>query len=184
MYGRANYYKGGVSKETFSYISHRVWQYLWSWAKRRHPKKNTKWVRKRYFKYLNGNKWTFACDIADRLDKEVIFSLYQIAYTPIERHIKVRGEASPDDPSLQEYWEKRHQKYGKSYWERNSRNYKIAQNQNWKCPICGEPLFNGEEIDTHHIIPVAQGGRNDTENLVHLHRACHKQEHSKSKFIA
>ena len=61
---------------------------------------------------------------------------------------------------------------------------KIAQNQNWKCPICGEPLFNGEEIDTHHIIPVAQGGRNDTENLVHLHRACHKQEHSKSKFIA
>ena len=24
--------------------------------------------------------------------------------------------------------------------------------------MCGEPLFNGETIDTHHIVPVAQGG--------------------------
>lgn len=39
--GFANYYKGVVSKETFNYISHRVWQYLWRWAKRRHPNKNT-----------------------------------------------------------------------------------------------------------------------------------------------
>ncbi|MFB2979045.1 group II intron maturase-specific domain-containing protein [Microseira sp. BLCC-F43] len=38
--GFANYYKGVVSQEIFGYISHRVWQYLWSWAKRRHPKKN------------------------------------------------------------------------------------------------------------------------------------------------
>jgi len=182
--GFANYYKGGVSKETFNYISHRVWQYLWRWAKRRHPNKNTSWVRKRYFKTINGNKWTFACNISDRQGKEKDLILYPIAYTPIERHIKVKGDASPDDPSLKEYWEKRHQKQGKSYWERNSRNYKVAQNQDWKCPSCGKPLFNGEEIETHHIVPVAQGGRNDIENLVHLHKACHKQEHSKAKSIA
>ncbi len=182
--GFANYYKGAVSKETFNYISHRMWQYLWRWAKRRHPNKNTKWVRKRYFKTIKGNKWTFACSISDRRGQEKDLVLYPIAYTPIERHVKVKGAASPDDPSLKDYWEKRHQKYGKSYWERNSRNYNIAQNQNWKCPICGEPLFNGEEIDTHHIVPVTQGGREDIENLQHLHKACHKQEHSKSKLIA
>lgn len=182
--GFANYYKGVVSKETFSYISFRVWQYLWRWAKRRHPNKNTKWVRKRYFKTINGNKWTFATTTSDRQGKEKDLILYPIAYTPIERHVKVKGNVSPDDPSLKEYWDIRHQKYGKSYWERNSRNYKIAENQNWKCPICGEPLFNGEELDTHHIVPVAQGGLNSIENLQHLHRACHKQEHSKSKSIA
>jgi RNA-directed DNA polymerase len=182
--GFSNYYKYVVSKEIFGYISHRIWQYLWRWAKRRHPNKNTKWVRQRYFKTIKGNKWTFACTISDRrgIDKELV--LYPIAYTTIERHIKVKGNASPDDPSLKEYWEKRHQKYGKSYWERNSRNYKIAENQKWICPICGQPLFNGEEIDTHHIVPVAQGGDNSVENLQHLHRACHKQEHSKSKSIA
>lgn len=179
--GFSNYYKGVVSKQTFEYIKSRTWQYLWSWSKRRHPNKNTKWVRKRYFKTIDGSEWTFATMISDRRGKEKDLILYPIAYTPIERHVKVKGDASPDDPSLREYWEKRRQKYGKSYWERNSRSYKIAQNQSWKCPICGEPLCNGEELDTHHIVPVAQGGDNSVENLQHLHRACHKQEHSKSK---
>ena len=180
--GFANYYKGVVSKETFSYISSRVWQYLWRWAMRRHPNKNTTWVRKAYFKTIKGVKWTFACNVSNRLDKEVLFSLYPIAYTPIERHIKVKGEASPDDPSLKEYWDKRNQKSGKSYWAEGSKYYLIAQNQKWKCPICGEPLLNGESIETHHIVPVAQGGLDDISNLQHLHIPCHKQVHSKSKF--
>jgi RNA-directed DNA polymerase len=182
--GFANYYKGVVSKETFSYISHRVWQYLWCWAKRRHPNKSTRWVRKRYFKTINGNKWTFATIISDRRGKNKELILYPIAYTPIERHVKVKGDASPDNPSLSEYWEKRQQRHGKNYWERKSRNYEVAQNQHWKCPACGEPLFNEEEIETHHIIPVAQGGLDSIENLQHLHSACHKQEHTKTKFNA
>lgn len=175
--GFANYYKGVVSKETFNYISHRVWQYLWRWAKRRHPNKNTKWVRKRYFKTIKGYKWTFACTISDRRGKDKLLTLYQIDYTPIERHIKVKGDASPDDPSLKEYWEKRRQKLGKTYFEKGSKLYKVAENQNWKCPKCGEPLFNGEEIETHHIVPVFEGGIDDEQNLQHVHRACHKQIH-------
>jgi RNA-directed DNA polymerase len=183
--GFANYYKAQVSKETFSYISHKVWQYLWRWAKRRHPNKNTKWIRKAYFKTINGNKWTFACIISEHRGMvERIFSLYSIKYTPIERHIKVKGEASPDDPSLKEYWDKRHQKLGKSYWTRGSKNYLIAHNQEWKCPICGEPLLNEEEIETHHIVPVSEGGLDDISNLQHLHTPCHKQLHSKSKFTS
>jgi RNA-directed DNA polymerase len=56
--GFANYYKGVVSKETFSYISHRVWQYLWRWAKRRHPNKNKNGfasVTSRLLKALSGH---------------------------------------------------------------------------------------------------------------------------------
>ena len=180
--GFANYYKSVVSKEVFSYISYRVWQYLWQWAKRRHPDKGVRWLHHRYFKTINGVKWTFATTISDRRGIAKDFILYPIAYTPIERHVKVKGDASPDNPSLREYWENRHQQYGKSYWVRNSRNYQIAQNQNWKCPLCGEQLFNGETIDTHHIVPVAQGGLDSIENLQHLHKPCHRQEHSKSKF--
>jgi RNA-directed DNA polymerase len=182
--GFANYYKGVVSKETFSYISHRVWQYLWCWAKRRHPNKNTTWVRKTYFKTVKGNKWTFACNTSDSLDKEILLSLYPIGYTPIERHIKVKGVASPDDPSLKEYWEKRNQKLSKSYWAKGSKYYLIAENQQWKCPICGTPLLNDESIETHHIVPVAQGGLDDISNLQQLHTSCHKQVHTKSKFYS
>jgi len=180
--GFANYYKGVVSKKTFSYIANRVWQYLWRWAKRRHPNKNAKWVRKRYFKTIKGCKWTFACN--DRRGKEKIISLYPTAHTPIERHIKVKGNASPDDPSLKEYWEKRHQKHGKTHWEKNSKYYLVAQAQNWKCPTCGEPLLNSEEIETHHILPEALGGLNDVDNLQHLHKACHKQVHKTKLNIA
>ena len=77
------------------------------------------------------------------------------------RHIKVKGDASPDDPSLKEYWEKRHQKLGKTRFDKGTKLYTIAENQNWKCPECGEPLLNGEEIETHHILPVAEGGTDD-----------------------
>jgi len=175
--GFANYYKGVVSKETFSYISYRLWQYLWRWAKRRHPNKNTKWVRKRYFKTIKGVKWVFACTTSDRRAKDKELILYQIASTSIVRHIKVKGDASPDDPSLKEYWEKRHQKLGKTRFDKGTKLYTIAENQNWKCPECGEPLLNGEEIETHHIVPVAEGGTDDVENLQHLHKPCHKQVH-------
>jgi RNA-directed DNA polymerase len=180
--GFANYYKGGVSKETFSYISHRTWQYLWRWVKRRHPNKNAKWLRKSYFKTINGDRWTFACITGEHQGLvERIYALYPIAYTSIERHIKVKGSSSPDDHLLQEYWENRNRKLGKSYWAKGSNNYFIAQNQHWKCPICGEPLLNDEEVDTHHIVPVAQGGLDDLSNLQHLHAPCHKQVHLKSK---
>jgi len=173
----ATYYKGVVSKETFNYISHRVWQYLWRWAKRRHPNKNSKWVRKRYFKTIKGNKWVFACTTSDRRGQDKELALYQIDYTPIERHIKVKGDASPDDPSLKEYWEKRRTSFGKSLFDKSSKLHTIAVNQNWKCPECGEPLFNEEEIETHHIVPVAEGGTDDVENIKHLHKPCHKQVH-------
>ena len=51
----------------------------------------------------------FPCK-GERLGKEVRAILYHIGNTPIERHVKVKGEASPHDPSLREYWDKRHQK--------------------------------------------------------------------------
>ena len=57
--GFANYYQGAVSKDTFSYISHRVWEYLWKWCKRRHLKKKLKWVKDKYFHEIDGVDWTF-----------------------------------------------------------------------------------------------------------------------------
>jgi RNA-directed DNA polymerase len=166
-----------VSKETFSYISNRIWQYLWRWAKRRHPNKNSKWVRQRYFKTIKGVRWTFACTTSDRQGKDKELVLYPIASTTISRHIKVKGDASPDDPSLKEYWDKRRKSLGKTRFYKGSKLYAIAENRDWKCPECGESLFNGEEIETHHIVPVAESGTDDVENLQHLHSSCHKQVH-------
>ena len=179
LFGFANYYTGVVSKETFSYINCRVWRYLWRWATRRHPNKGKRWVYDRYFQWYRGNKWTFMCQGIGRKGKEKSYILYDISKTPIIRHVKVKGLASPDDPTLREYWNNRSTKNGKLTWAKGSKYEQVAKIQNWKCPVCGDNLFNGEEIETHHIVPVKDGGSDDTENLVHLHKACHKQVHSR-----
>ena len=179
--GFANYYRGVISKETFSYIRYRVSVYLWRWASRRHPNKSKKWVQNRYYSRFGGDNWTFMCNGTDRKGREKSQILYNISSTPIVRHIKVKGSSSPDDPSLREYWQKRATDYGKQYWGKGSKYEAVAKYQNWICPVCGENLFNGETIETHHIVPVAQGGSDDTENLQHLHSSCHKQVHSKTK---
>lgn len=175
--GFGNYYRHAVSKEVFNYIRSEVWIALWRWAKRRHPNKGKRWIANRYFQ-IRGKGWEFACQVKDRkgVSKEII--LFNIASIPIERHIKVKGTASPDDPNLQEYWAKRAIKSGKTIWDKGSKYYKIAQNQNWKCPICGEKLNNGEALETHHIIALAKGGTEDIDNLQHLHKICHKTIHS------
>ena len=100
---------------------------------------------------------------------------------PIVRHIKIAGTNSPFDADLDDYWKKRNTKLGKIQWAKGSKYEQVAKNQNYKCPNCGQFLINGEDVETHHIIPVKDGGSEDTENLIHLHTACHKQEHSKTK---
>ena len=177
LLGFANYYRGVVSKQTFSYINNRVWKYLWRWVKRRHPKKSKTWVYDRYFRNWKGNKWTFMCEGVGQNGKGKLFILYNTANTPIIRHVKVRGESSPDDPLLIKYWDERSKSMGQKYWAKGSKYEQVAKNQKWKCPICGDLLFNEEEIETHHIKPVNKGGSDDTENLIHLHKACHKQVH-------
>jgi len=178
--GWGNYYRHGVSQRVFSYVDHEIWKALWRWALRRHSKrvgkqkgKGKDWVRKKYFRPINGTKWTFATTTRDRRGKEKVISICQLAKIPIERHVKVKGTASPDDPTKVQYWEQRRTRYGKSYWDKTSKYYRVAQNQEWRCPVCCEHLFNGEALHTHHKIRVKEGGTDKVENLVHLHKTCH-----------
>lgn len=95
----------------------------------------------------------------------------------------VKDTASPDDPQLAAYWRSRQTQYGKTYWDCGSKLYNIAHNQNWSCPVCGEHLFNGEQLHTHHVVPVQNGGTDREENLVHLHICCHQHLHRGKRFL-
>ena len=92
--GFANYYRGVVSKKIFSYIHNRMWQYLWRWAKRRHPNKGKIWIKNRYFQWHQGNEWTFMCQGTGRKGKAKTYILYNISKTPIVRHVKIKGQHS------------------------------------------------------------------------------------------
>lgn len=97
--GWANNYKHVVSKRVFEYVSCQLWKMLWKWCTRRHPKKAKDWVRRKYFASHNNVSWTFHAQGGDTL-----IYLYNVACVPIERHVKVKLAASPDDPDLQQYW--------------------------------------------------------------------------------
>jgi len=75
---------------------------LWKWCLRRHPEKGKKWVSRKYFCLHKNVSWTFHAQAGN--DKLFLFDMGAVQ---IERHIKVRSGASPDDPTLQEYWTKR-----------------------------------------------------------------------------
>jgi RNA-directed DNA polymerase len=118
--------------------------------------------------------------IEKRKGQKSLFRLIQLSDIPIERHIKVRGTASPDDPELNAYWQNRQTRYGKTYWAKGSKLRQVAENQKWYCPLCGEHLHNGEELQTHHKIPLKNNGSDRAENLILLHRVCHQQLHQMS----
>jgi RNA-directed DNA polymerase len=176
--GWANYYKHSASKRVFSYVDDQVWKALWHWSLRRHPNKGKRWVAQKYF-LPESTGWTFRAAVKGRSGQPKVITLHKLRSVPIERHVKIKGTASPDDPTLGPYWQDRRTRYGKSYWVRGSKLYRVAVHQQWRCPVCAEHLFNGEDLHTHHKVPLAAGGSDDEDNLVHLHHICHRQVHGR-----
>ncbi|WP_227500097.1 group II intron reverse transcriptase/maturase [Synechococcus sp. PCC 7335] len=175
--GWGNYYKHGVSKDVFSYVDSQLWQAIWRWCCRRHPNKRSSWVARKYYRTFQGRLWTFTTSVTDRTGKRKPLTLVRLADIPIQRHVKVKGTASPDNPTLEDYWQYRQTRYGKAYWEKGSKYYRVAQSQNWRCPVCHDALFNGEALHTHHRQQVKNDGTEIEENLIHLHQACHQYLH-------
>jgi RNA-directed DNA polymerase len=164
--GWANYYRHGASSETFSLVDHRMWIMLWAWAKRRHPNKSAGWVKRHYFL----NDWTFYADDAQ---------LATCAPTPITRFVKVKGTASPLDPSQRTYWHERRQRA--IALRTHSRNrLTLHQGQRGMCGLCQTPLGVRSTHD-HHIIPKSTGGSNALSNRMLVHRWCHHAHHQRGE---
>jgi RNA-directed DNA polymerase len=69
--------------------------------------------------------------------------LRKFAWTKIARHQMVKGRASPDDPSLAEYWANRRCKappppIGKA-------SQRLLKAQDGRCPLCGSLLLTADD---------------------------------------
>jgi len=103
--GWANYYRGVVAMSTFRKLDHWLFQRAVRYAKRTHPNKSWSWLKRRYWGKLNPQRndtWVFG-------DKHTGWYLLKFSWFSIERHVLVRAHASPDDPRLHDYWERREQ---------------------------------------------------------------------------
>lgn len=93
--GWANYYRHVVSKQTFSYVDHHVFQATWKWSIRRHPNKPVDWVKRKYFRRDGSRDWVFGGQTVDRNGAVCFRTLVHAGDTAIRRHIKVRSDANP-----------------------------------------------------------------------------------------
>ena len=57
--GWANYHRHVVSERTFGTVDHAIFVALWSWAKRRHQRKNRHWMKDQYFRRHDSREWVF-----------------------------------------------------------------------------------------------------------------------------
>lgn len=104
--GWAMYHRHVVAAATFQRIDHLVWTKLWGWAKRRHPNKNARWIKARYFLRQGLRDWVFACH-ANGAKQGRQFELFRASTLPVKRHTKVRSDANPFDPAWTAYFRRR-----------------------------------------------------------------------------
>jgi RNA-directed DNA polymerase len=115
------------------------------------------------------SRWNF-------VDKGSGMVLYRIGCTRIQRHVLIRGDACPDDPDFQVYFEQRN-KRSSHIEDYPKAAQRIIRLQKSNCLHCGQSLFNGEEVHIHHKTQRSQGGSNHDSNLMALHMVCHLQLH-------
>lgn len=176
--GWVNYFRTKVSKETFQVLDHWMFQREAKWCKRTHPTKPWKWVARAYFgshRVGRGDRWVFGNPKTGK-------HLPRLSWTPIKRHVMVRFDASPDDPDLRSYWERREAVKAELLPTRRQRE--LAKRQRGRCPICHDSLQNDEELHVHHVIPKSRGGEDAISNLALVHLYCHQQAHKGRKVMA
>jgi RNA-directed DNA polymerase len=166
--GWANYHRKVVASEVFQQLDQWMFHRIIRYIRHMHPHKSREWCVERYWGHLNkdyNDNWVFG-------DKRSGRYLYKFRWFKIERHALVRGTASPDDPSLREYWWERRKI---SLYTMSRGDTKLAEAQNWKCLMCGMDLDNGEDIHRHHKTARADGGSDSYENRELVHLYCHQQ---------
>jgi RNA-directed DNA polymerase len=132
--GWSAYYRTVVSSEAFAKLDGYMWKLTYKWARRSHQNKSKRWVVDRYFDAFNKSRrdrWVFG-------DRDSGAYLLKHSWTKIVRHQKVKGTASPDDPTLAEYWAKRRRRHPPPL---DGLSLRLLRTQRGRCPVCGELLL-------------------------------------------
>ena len=182
--GWANYHQHVVSKETFAKVDHVIFTMLWQWAKRRHPSKSAKWVKKKYFQTMEEQNWVFFGEILGQDGILHTIRLFKAKSLPITRHVKIQSEANPYDPAWEMYFEKRldvkmvHNLKGKR------KLLYLWKQQNGLCPLCNQKITKLTGWHNHHIVWRSLGGGDEAENRMLLHPDCHRKVHNQGLAVS
>jgi RNA-directed DNA polymerase len=176
--GWAQYQQHVVSKQVFADVDHAIVQALWRWAKRRHPHKAKRWVKRKYFKKVGTRDWVF---FGEHRNQE--WRLFLASRIPIKRHIKVKAAANPYDPAWELYFEERMSRQMEHSLRGSRQIDYLWREQNGVCPICQQKLTDDTRWHNHHLVWRSLGGPDTADNRVLLHPNCHQQVHSQHLFV-
>jgi RNA-directed DNA polymerase len=173
--GWANYHRHVVSSRTFSSVDRSIFYSLWQWARGRHQKKNSHWLREKYFEKRGTRDWCFVgetCDDQGQLNK---VWLYHAKSTPIKRHVKVKAEANPYDPAFETYFENREGDHMRESF-RGTRTLRYIWNeQRGLCTVCQLLITRTTGWRLHHCVPYGQNS--------HRARCPTHEPHFKHRFM-
>jgi len=182
--GWATYHRHVSSKRTFVRVDHAIFQALWRWAKRRHPKKPVRWVKDTYFRSDKGRNWVFQGEMAGRDGQPQTVRLFSAASMSITRHRKITGAANPYDPAWELYFEERLGVSMESNLIGKRRLLHLWKEQDGICPVCSDKITRLTGWHNHHIVWRSHGGSDSADNRVLLHPTCHRQVHSQRLSVA
>jgi RNA-directed DNA polymerase len=175
--GWANYHRHVVSKRTFTHVDHSIFHSLWRWARRRHPKKSSTWRKEKYYERYRGNNWCFFGERCDDEGQPSKVWLYRAKSTPIQRHIKVKGEANPYDPVYETYFEDREGSHMLDTFRGTQTLRFLWKGQRGLCAVCYTKITRITGWRVHHCVPLVTGGSKSAENRVLVHPECHDRVH-------
>ena len=182
--GWATYYRIAVSSEVYHSLDTHLWRLTYKWAVYSHWNKPKSWVIARYYGMFNTSRrdrWVFG-------DRQSGAYMQRFAWTRIVRHRMVKGTASPDDPTLANYWAERRRKT--TPLPAGKTSLRLLEAQQGRCPLCGGSLLLTDDppqsphewerwLATARIAiiktaPRADGASDETEPRL-THTRCHRR---------
>lgn len=97
------YHRCVQSSKAFSHADRVIFYALWRWARRKNPKKNAAWIKRKYFDH-GKRKWVFSCFVKDKSGKLKLLELLKPSMVKIVRYYKIKGAANPFDPQFASYF--------------------------------------------------------------------------------
>lgn len=173
--GWANYHRHVVAKRTYSTVDYHIWHVLWRWARRRHPKKTSVWVRQKYCRTLGHRYWVFAVQTREDNGEPRLLVLRLASDTRIVRHVRVKSDANPFDPAWDSYFAQRKRSRMLERLQERSFPKRLWQQQKGQCPGCGQLIDEEDRWVVQPVVPFKAGGTRSLTNLKLLHSSCQRQ---------
>lgn len=165
--GWTRYFSVCNATRTFSILDKWLYNQLFSWSTRR-CKGNRKLAFEKYYIPIQNRRWNFG--YKKNNGQEIYLKRYDS--TPIQISTQIKSQESPYNGNLL-YWAERMSYDNKlSKWAG-----RLIRKQNGQCGFCNKIFHVWDQVEIHHKVNLAQGGKKIKNNIEIVHKVCHDRIH-------